>query len=91
MPSRPDVRPDDHRRAAAIATEAGELLVGLRSALADPAMDPATLRAEADRSSHELIVATLAGVCRIAFLLAGGRFDRRPALVEQSDDAQLAA
>jgi len=38
-----------------------------------------------------LIVATLAGVCRIAFLLAGGRFDRRPALVEQSDDEQLAA
>jgi 3'(2'), 5'-bisphosphate nucleotidase len=58
--SRPDARPDDHRSAAAIATEAGELLLGLRSALDDPATDAAALRAEADRSSHELIVATLA-------------------------------
>ena len=60
MSSRSDVAPDDHRSAARIATEAGELLLGLRAALDDPATDPSALRSEADRSSHDLIVAMLA-------------------------------
>ena len=60
MSSRSDVAPDDHRSAARIATEAGELLLGLRAALDDPATDPSALRSEADRSSHDLIIAMLA-------------------------------
>jgi 3'(2'), 5'-bisphosphate nucleotidase len=52
--------PDDHRDAAAIATEAGQLLVALRATMHAAGADPTELRAEGDRSSHDLIVATLA-------------------------------
>ena len=52
--------PEDHRLAAAIATEAGELLVALRASMLAADADPKDLRAEGDRSSHELIVAALA-------------------------------
>ena len=52
--------PDDHRDAAAIATEAGQLLVALRATMHAAGADPAELRAEGDRSSHEFIVAALA-------------------------------
>jgi 3'(2'), 5'-bisphosphate nucleotidase len=51
---------DDHRDAAAIATEAGQLLVALRATMHAEGADPADLRAEGDRSSHEFIVAALA-------------------------------
>lgn len=44
---------DDHRLADSIAVEAGRLLCALRAELADA--DSATLRAEGDRRSHELI------------------------------------
>ena len=39
------------------------------------------------------VVVALAGVCRLAFLVAGGRFDRRPVLAEQpaADEVELAA
>ena len=37
------------------------------------------------------VVATLAGVCRLAFLLAGGRLDRRPAQLAQGELAPLFA
>jgi 3'(2'), 5'-bisphosphate nucleotidase len=50
----------DHRSAASIATEAGQLLVGLRASLDDAATDPKQLRADADRASHDLIVSALA-------------------------------
>jgi 3'(2'), 5'-bisphosphate nucleotidase len=50
----------DHRDAAAIATEAGQLLVALRASMLAAAADPQDLRAEGDRSSHEFIVAALA-------------------------------
>ena len=51
---------EDHRDAAAIATEAGELLVGLRATMHAAGADPTDLRAEGDRSAHEFIVARLA-------------------------------
>jgi 3'(2'), 5'-bisphosphate nucleotidase len=50
----------DHRGAAAIATEAGERLVALRASMHADGADPADLRVEGDRSSHEFIVAALA-------------------------------
>ena len=52
--------PDDHRDAAAIATEAGQLLVARRATLHAAGTDPADIRAEGDRSSHDFIVAALA-------------------------------
>jgi 3'(2'), 5'-bisphosphate nucleotidase len=51
---------DDHRRAAAIATEAGERLVALRDSLHAAGADPGEVKAQGDRSSHEFIVAALA-------------------------------
>jgi 3'(2'), 5'-bisphosphate nucleotidase len=50
----------DHRLAAELATEAGRLLVGLRASLHADGAEAAELRAEGDRASHELIVASLA-------------------------------
>jgi 3'(2'), 5'-bisphosphate nucleotidase len=50
----------DHKSAVTIATEAGELLLGLRAALDDPATDPQALRDECDRASHDFIMAALA-------------------------------
>jgi 3'(2'), 5'-bisphosphate nucleotidase len=52
--------PDDHRSAAAIATEAGQLLVVLRAAMHAEGADPADLRAEGDGRSHDFIVQALA-------------------------------
>jgi 3'(2'), 5'-bisphosphate nucleotidase len=52
--------PTDHRDAATIAAEAGELLVALRTAMHADGAEPAEVRAEGDRSSHEFIVAALA-------------------------------
>ena len=51
---------DDHRAAAAIATEAGQLLVTLRATLHAAGADPADVKAQGDRSSHDFIVAALA-------------------------------
>ena len=51
---------DDHAVAARIATDAGRLLVELRSSLVDAGADSGTLRAEGDRQAHELIMAALA-------------------------------
>lgn len=51
---------DDHRDAAAIATEAGTRLVTLRATLHAAGTDPAELRAQGDRSSHDFIVQALA-------------------------------
>jgi 3'(2'), 5'-bisphosphate nucleotidase len=53
---------DDHRAAAAIATEAGQLLVALRASMHAAGADPSELRAEGDRSSHEFIVSELAAI-----------------------------
>jgi 3'(2'), 5'-bisphosphate nucleotidase len=50
----------DHRDAAAIATEAGQLLVALRATMHAAGADPDELRAEGDRSSHDFIVGELA-------------------------------
>src|SRR5215210_4363450 len=50
----------DHRLAAALAREAGELLVELRSRLSREGADRPTLRAEGDRRSHELLMSRLA-------------------------------
>jgi 3'(2'), 5'-bisphosphate nucleotidase len=50
----------DHHDAAAIATEAGELLVALRASMHGAGADPAEIKAEGDRSSHEFIVSALA-------------------------------
>jgi 3'(2'), 5'-bisphosphate nucleotidase len=52
--------PEDHRDAAAIATEAGQRLVTLRATLHAAGTDPAELRAQGDRSSHDFIVRALA-------------------------------
>ena len=51
---------DDHRDAAAIATEAGRRLVALRDSMHADGADPTELRAAGDRSSHDYIVAALA-------------------------------
>jgi 3'(2'), 5'-bisphosphate nucleotidase len=51
---------DDHRLAAAIATDAGRLLLDLRARLTSGELDPTEARAEGDRRSHELITAALA-------------------------------
>jgi 3'(2'), 5'-bisphosphate nucleotidase len=56
------VTADDHRAAAAIATEAGQLLVALRASMHAAGADPSELRAEGDRSSHEFIVSELAAL-----------------------------
>ena len=50
----------DHRDAAAIATDAGRLLLDLRRRLDDPKADTTTLRADGDRTANELILAALA-------------------------------
>jgi 3'(2'), 5'-bisphosphate nucleotidase len=52
--------PADHRVAAAIATEAGRRLVALRESMHAAGAEPADLRAEGDRSSHDYIVDALA-------------------------------
>jgi 3'(2'), 5'-bisphosphate nucleotidase len=52
--------PTDHHDAAAIATEAGQLLVALRESMLSAGADPKDVKAEGDRSSHEFIVAALA-------------------------------
>jgi 3'(2'), 5'-bisphosphate nucleotidase len=52
--------PDDHRTAAAVATEAGQRLVTLRATLHAAGTDPADVKAQGDRSAHEFIVAALA-------------------------------
>jgi 3'(2'), 5'-bisphosphate nucleotidase len=50
----------DHRLAAELAEEAGVLLLRLRQELVDAGADSATLKAEGDRQSHELLMARLA-------------------------------
>jgi 3'(2'), 5'-bisphosphate nucleotidase len=52
--------PDDHTLAATLATEAGELLLGLRADLSGRGVDPRELKDEGDRRSHDLLVARLA-------------------------------
>jgi 3'(2'), 5'-bisphosphate nucleotidase len=51
---------DDEELADRLATQAGELLLGLREQLADG--EPDTLRAAGDRRSHDFLVAALADV-----------------------------
>jgi 3'(2'), 5'-bisphosphate nucleotidase len=51
---------DDHRLAAQVATDAGELLVGLRARLVAEGVEAAELKDQGDRQAHELIVAALA-------------------------------
>jgi 3'(2'), 5'-bisphosphate nucleotidase len=55
------VRPEDHARAAAVATQAGELLVELRAELMASGADTTTLKDLGDARSHDLIMAALAG------------------------------
>lgn len=66
---------DDHQLAAAIATDAGRLLLEVRSELADA--EPKVLKDEGDRRSHEHICA----------LLAGARPDDAVLSEEAADDA----
>ena len=51
---------DDHQLAAALATEAGELLTELRARLHREDAPPAVLKAEGDRQAHELLMDRLA-------------------------------
>ena len=51
---------DDHRLAAQLATEAGELLLELRARLTIADAPPAMLKAEGDRQAHELLIGRLA-------------------------------
>ena len=55
----PGVRIDDHRLAAALATEAGQLLNRLRARLHDEDAPPSVLKAEGDRQAHELLMRRL--------------------------------
>ncbi len=50
---------DDHRVAAQLATEAGQLLLGVRAELAGTGAAPGALKASGDRRSHELLVSRL--------------------------------
>jgi 3'(2'), 5'-bisphosphate nucleotidase len=50
----------DHRDAAAIATEAGQLLVALRETMHAQGADPTDIKAEGDGRSHDFIVQALA-------------------------------
>jgi 3'(2'), 5'-bisphosphate nucleotidase len=52
--------PADHLLAAAVATETGALLVGLRARLTADGVDTTTLKDEGDRQAHELIMSRLA-------------------------------
>src|SRR5437763_17083818 len=54
-----DVRPSDHADAAAIATQAGELLLEIRAGAPADGTDATGLRAEGDRRSHVLIAGAL--------------------------------
>src|SRR5437763_6263834 len=54
-----DVRPSDHADAAAIATQAGELLLEIRAGAAADGKDATGLRAAGDRRSHVLIATAL--------------------------------
>ncbi|MCU1354347.1 MAG: transporter [Acidimicrobiales bacterium] len=51
---------DDHALARTLAEEAGVLLLELRARLVDAGADAATLKAEGDRASHELLMSRLA-------------------------------
>ena len=51
---------DDHRDAAAIATEAGQLLVALRATMHADGAEPADIKAAGDGRSHDFIVQALA-------------------------------
>src|SRR5580765_6762786 len=55
-----EARPEDHALAARLAGEAGSLLLDLRVRAVARGGDAATLRAEGDRQSHELLMAALA-------------------------------
>jgi 3'(2'), 5'-bisphosphate nucleotidase len=59
-PSPPPVTPDDHRLAAALATEAGEVLVGLRAELAAEGADGKALGRAGDAAAHDLLTDRLA-------------------------------
>src|ERR687898_542754 len=52
----PPAPADDHVLAARLATEAGELLVGLRTRLSADGVDGRPLGAEGDRAAHELLM-----------------------------------
>ena len=52
----------DHRLAAALASEAGDLLVALRADLVAAGAESAQLKDQGDRRSHELLMARLADV-----------------------------
>lgn len=56
----PPVTPDDHRLAAALATEAGELLVRLRAELAGEGAEGKALGRAGDAAAHELLMDRLA-------------------------------
>src|ERR687897_1215810 len=56
----PPAADDDHVLAARLATEAGELLVGLRARLSADGLDGKPLGAEGDRAAHELLMNRLA-------------------------------
>jgi 3'(2'), 5'-bisphosphate nucleotidase len=52
--------PDDHRLAAALAGQAGDLLVDLRARLVAEGVDPRRLKDEGDRRAHERLMDGLA-------------------------------
>ena len=61
MPA-PDIapRPDDHALARRLAVEAGELLLEVRRGLTEAGAEPATVKAEGDRTSNEFLMGELA-------------------------------
>jgi 3'(2'), 5'-bisphosphate nucleotidase len=59
---RPGPRVADHRLAAQLATEAGQLLVGLRADLVAAGAATTELKDQGDRRSHELLMTRLADV-----------------------------
>jgi len=52
--------PDDHALAARLATEAGELLVELRSRLTAEGVDPKDMKDQGDHQANELLMAAIA-------------------------------
>ena len=56
--------PDDHRLAAAVAEQAGSLLLALRARLVAAGAESAALKQQGDREAHLLILELLAERCR---------------------------
>ena len=85
VPLDPDAHPinpdlDDHRLAAAIATETGRLLVSVRQQMVERGTDHWSLKDAGDRAAHEFIVSSLGAARPDDAVLSEEGADRRERL-----------